>query len=403
MKNTDIDFSKLKENTPTNIQRGKKREKFFAGVRSYVLYPASLLCLLLGLIFTAEDGASYVSGASDAENMSSPLQTEENTTEVSTSESVTTAPHVTGNTESPPPFILGIDEQEPLALYEYYYLNRDVLPDDIYGFNYNLVPKGHRAIVPISLARESGGGEMYIKNGSIYKLDADDYDDFKLPEYEETDEYTVLIIHTHGTEAYTPDGVLSDPIDDPYVTRSKNNEENVVSVGAVMAEVFEKNGIKTLHHTVAIDATVDDFYDSYTESASVIRKALRKYPSIKYVFDVHRDGLELSSGEKAKVICGIDGKRAAQVMSVVGTNSLGQNHPNWEDNLAFAVKLQRRLEDNYTDFCRPINVKENTYNQQYYPLGMLLEIGTDGNTLEEAQYSAKILAEEISSLIKNGS
>lgn len=395
MKNTDIDFLKLKENTPSNIQRGLKREKFFTCLRSYVIYPAALLCLLLGLIFTAEDGASYVFGASDI--------AEESTASAGTD---TTAP--TPETEAERnnvtvevPFILGIDDQMPLGLFEYYYLNRDVLPEDIYGFNYNLVPEGHRAIVPISLARESNGGKMYIKNNSKHELDADDYKDFTLPEYEETDEYTVLIVHTHGTEAYTPDGVLSDPLDDPYVTRSKNNEENVVSIGALMAEVFEKNGIRTLHHAVAIDATVDDFYDSYTESGTVIRRTLRKYPSIKYVFDIHRDGLELSSGEKAKVICAVDGKRAAQVMSVIGSDTL-YDHPSWEENLAFAVKLQRRLEDNYTDFCRPINVKQNTYNQDYGPLSLLLEIGTDGNTLEEARYSAEILAGELADLIKNG-
>lgn len=395
MKNTDIDFLKLKENTPSNIQRGLKREKFFTCLRSYVIYPAALLCLLLGLIFTAEDGASYVFGASDI--------AEESTASADTD---TTAPNPETEAEKDNitvevPFILGIDDQMPLGLFEYYYLNRDVLPEDIYGFNYNLVPEGHRAIVPISLARESNGGKMYIKNNSKHELDADDYKDFTLPEYEETDEYTVLIVHTHGTEAYTPDGVLSDPLDDPYVTRSKNNEENVVSIGALMAEVFEKNGIRTLHHDVAIDATVDDFYDSYTESGTVIRRTLRKYPSIKYVFDIHRDGLELSSGEKAKVICAVDGKRAAQVMSVIGSDTL-YDHPNWEENLAFAVKLQHRLEDNYTDFCRPINVKQNTYNQDYGPLSLLLEIGTDGNTLEEARYSAEILAGELADLIKNG-
>ena len=395
MKNTDIDFLKLKENTPSNIQRGLKREKFFTCLRSYVIYPAALLCLLLGLIFTAEDGASYVFGASDI--------SEESTVSADTD---TTAPNPETEAERnnitvEVPFILGIDDQMPLGLFEYYYLNRDVLPDDIYGFNYNLVPEGHRAIVPISLARESNGGKMYIKNNSKHELDADDYKDFTLPEYEETDEYTVLIVHTHGTEAYTPDGVLSDPLDDPYVTRSKNNEENVVSIGALMAEVFEKNGIRTLHHAVAIDATVDDFYDSYTESGTVIRRTLRKYPSIKYVFDIHRDGLELSSGEKAKVICAVDGKRVAQVMSVIGSDTL-YDHPSWEENLAFAVKLQRRLEDNYTDFCRPINVKQNTYNQDYGPLSLLLEIGTDGNTLEEARYSAEILAGELADLIKNG-
>lgn len=395
MKNTDIDFLKLKENTPLNIQKGLKREKFFTCLRSYVIYPAALLCLLLGLIFTAEDGASYVFGASDI--------SEESTVSADTD---TTAPNPETEAERnnitvEVPFILGIDDQMPLGLFEYYYLNRDVLPDDIYGFNYNLVPEGHRAIVPISLARESNGGKMYIKNNSKHELDADDYKDFTLPEYEETDEYTVLIVHTHGTEAYTPDGVLSDPLDDPYVTRSKNNEENVVSIGALMAEVFEKNGIRTLHHAVAIDATVDDFYDSYTESGTVIRRTLRKYPSIKYVFDIHRDGLELSSGEKAKVICAVDGKRVAQVMSVIGSDTL-YDHPSWEENLAFAVKLQRRLEDNYTDFCRPINVKQNTYNQDYGPLSLLLEIGTDGNTLEEARYSAEILAGELADLIKNG-
>ena len=395
MKNTDIDFLKLKENTPLNIQKGLKREKFFTCLRSYVIYPAALLCLLLGLIFTAEDGASYVFGASGI--------AEESTVSADTD---TTAPNPETEAERnnitvEVPFILGIDDQMPLGLFEYYYLNRDVLPDDIYGFNYNLVPEGHRAIVPISLARESNGGKMYIKNNSKHELDADDYKDFTLPEYEETDEYTVLIVHTHGTEAYTPDGVLSDPLDDPYVTRSKNNEENVVSIGALMAEVFEKNGIRTLHHAVAIDATVDDFYDSYTESGTVIRRTLRKYPSIKYVFDIHRDGLELSSGEKAKVICAVDGKRVAQVMSVIGSDTL-YDHPSWEENLAFAVKLQRRLEDNYTDFCRPINVKQNTYNQDYGPLSLLLEIGTDGNTLEEARYSAEILAGELADLIKNG-
>ncbi len=397
MKKKEIDFLNLKPNTGANIQRGLKRERFFSAVRSYALYPMTLLCLLLGLVFALEDGAGYVFASyerSETDNITSL-----HTTVQKTEEETQNIPHETVFDLS---LVLSTSDREPLGLSEYYYLNRDVLPDDIYGFNYNLVPEGHKAIVPISLARESDGGKMYIKNSSDYELDADDYDNFKLPEYKESDEYTVLIVHTHGTEAYTPDGVLSDDPDDPYSTRSRNNEENVVAVGAVMADVLEKNGIKVLHHDIAIDTTVDDYYDSYKASGKVIREMLEKYPSIKYVFDVHRDGLELSSGEKAKVICEIDGKRAAQVMTVVGTNSLGDDHPNWEENLAFAVTLQHRLEDNYTDFCRPINVKRSTYNQQYSKLSLLLEFGTDGNTLEEAKYSATVLAEEIAQMIKAG-
>ena len=147
MKNTDIDFSKLKENTKKNIEKGIKRERLSGAVRSYVVYPSVLLCLLLGLVFTLEDGASHVFGVSDGEVTSS------QTAEVPKTEELTTPPELNEEIFELP-YILGIDEHEPLGLSEYYYLNRDVLPDDIYGFNYNLVPEGHRAIVPISLARE---------------------------------------------------------------------------------------------------------------------------------------------------------------------------------------------------------------------------------------------------------
>ncbi len=394
MKNTEFDFGNLKENTEENRQKGARRQAVYKAFKTYGIYPVTLFCLLFGLIFTLEDGMSMVLG-----NIS-----------VTTSQSVQTYPLTEDDTvqetlgenidvfESP--YVIGLDDSEPLALTEYYYLNRDVLPDNIYGFNYNLIPEGHLGIIPISLAKDHDGEKLYIKNSSSYDIDTDDYTDFTLPEYKETDEYTVLIVHTHGTEAYTPDGVLSDDPDDPYSTRSTDNTENVVSVGAIMAEIFEKNGIRTLHCDIALDTTVDDYKNAYSASKKVIKDALKEHPSIKYIFDVHRDGLMLSSGEKAKVICEVDGKLAAQVMCVVGTDSLGADHKNWGENLSFALLLQRKLEEKYTDLCRPSNIKKSTYNQQYTPYSLLLEMGTDGNTLEEAQYTAEIVAKELCLLIK---
>lgn len=394
MKNTEFDFKNVKENTEENRKKGAKRQAVYKAFKTYGIYPLTLFCLLFGFIFTVEDGISMV-----MKNIS-----------VTTSQDVQTYPAEEdtavqdtvgeNNDVFESPYVLGLDDSEPLAFTEYYYLNRDVLPDNIYGFNYNLVPEGHLGIIPISLAKDHDGEELYIKNGSSYDIDTDDYKNFTLPEYEETDEYTVLIVHTHGTEAYTPDGVLSDDPDDPYSTRSSDNTENVVSVGAVMAEIFEKNGIKTLHCDIALDTTVDDYKNAYTASKKIIKDALDEHPSIKYVFDVHRDGLLLSSGEKAKVICEVDGKLAAQVMCVVGTDSLGDDHENWEENLSFALLLQRTLEEKYTDLCRPSNIKKSTYNQQYTPYSLLLEMGTDGNTLEEAQYTAEIVAKELCLLIK---
>lgn len=392
MKKTELDIQRIIKRIDLNGSRDRRT----VGIRAvkYCVYPLTLLCLLLGVIFTLEDtvrafssseGASVSAPQTTAVLQSGGTATEDRTEDASPS-------------DDPCPYVIGIDDLEPLALKEYYYLNRDVLPDDIYGFNYNLVPDGETAIIPISLARESNGGEMYIKNKTDYELSAEEYRTPALPVLSQ-EEYSVLIIHTHGTEAYTPDGILSDDPDDPYYTRSKDNTQNVVSLGCVMAGVFEEMGIRTLHYDVAIDTTIDDYSKAYSASAEIIKDTLKEYPSIQYVFDVHRDAVTLSSGEKAKAICNVDGKRAAQVMTVVGSDYLGQDHPNWKNNLALAVTLQDRLEDGYTDLCRPITVKQGAFNQHLSPLGLLLEIGTDGNTLEEAQYSAELLAYEIAQII----
>ncbi len=368
-----------------------------SAVNSYVICPLTFLALLLGMMFCAEDAVKALKNTKLPETLTE--QTESTQDKMPVKEDSGAADREE-EPEDEEMYISDIDGDISKLLADYY---RDkVSTGDIYDFDHSKVPEGHKGIIPLSLNRPIENGVMYVSNSSKYDFDYNEYLEMKLPykfdEEKDGDDYYVLVVHTHGTEAYTPDGVISDSIENPYRTRSEDNEKNVVSVGKVFAEELEKSGIKTLHYDIAIDE--ESYTHAYENSASVIKQLLKKYPTIKYVFDIHRDGVNLSTGEKAKVICEINGKTAAQVMFVVGTDTLGQKHDGWENNLALAVQLQCRLEERFTEFTRPISIKQGAYNQQYSPMGLLIEFGSDGNTLAEAKYSAKMLARELAHLIK---
>ena len=207
----------------------------------------------------------------------------------------------------------------------------------------------------------------------------------------------VLILHTHGTEAYAPDGAESVPSDYPY--RSDDITENVVSVGAVLARTLTDAGIPVLHCETMFDAA--SYPDSYNLAAAYIRETLAAHPSIQYVFDVHRDALQASDGSMLRPVTKIGEEVCAQVMSVVGTDSAGAYYPDWQKRLTVAVHLQKRLNDAYRAFARPINLRTATFNAQYAAGSLLLEIGAAGNSAEEARSAAYHLGVVLSKLILN--
>ncbi len=395
MKEPKIDFSKFKSTEDNAYKKRLKRGGVMSALNAYVVCPITFLALLLGTMFCAEDAVRKLQNTELPQTITQQTEAQDSEQSVQSGETEPATP----SADDGEMYIFDTDGNISQMLADYY---RDkVVEGDIYEFDYSSVPDGHKGIIPLSLNRPIENGKMYVSNSSKYEFDYKDYADREL-EYifdeEDGDDYYVLVVHTHGTEAYTPEGVTSDSIDDPYLTRSDDNEENVVSVGKVFAEELEKCGIKTLHYDIAIDE--ESYTEAYENSAAVIKQLLKKHPSIKYVFDIHRDGVMLSSGEKAKVVCEINGQTAAQVMFVVGTDTLGQEHDSWQDNLTLAVKLQLRLEDRFQEFTRPISIKQGAYNQQYSPMGLLIEFGSDGNTLAEAKYSAKMLARELAHLMK---
>jgi len=195
----------------------------------------------------------------------------------------------------------------------------------------------------------------------------------------------VLIIHTHGTEAYYP------------LIRSASKAENIVSIGSLMADILNKRGVATLHCDIMHDE--ESYLNSYNKSKETVLKYLEEYPSIRYVFDVHRDAIIDANGNTIKAAATADGMSTAQIMTVVGSDYKGGNHPNWQDNLNVAVKLQHLLNSEYPNIARPINIRSATFNAQYAPGSLLLEIGSSGNTLTEAKRAAIITAEKLADLI----
>ena len=174
----------------------------------------------------------------------------------------------------------------------------------------------------------------------------------------------------------------------------------MVCIGDIFEDVFNEAGIKTLHCEIPVDK--ESYSKAYSNAAKIIKEYLKEYPTIKYMFDIHRDAVELSDGSKARMVTAVDGEAAAQLMFVVGTDRLEDENVNWKDNLTLAVKLQYALDNKYPGLMRPINIKQGAFNQFYTPLSILIEVGSDGNSMQEAKRSAKILAEQMVKTIKEG-
>ena len=237
-------------------------------------------------------------------------------------------------------------------------------------------------------------GRNYIYNDTPLSIDVERFRSAALKKrYDESsDSPLVLIIHTHTMESYMPEGATHYK-NEGEIARSSDPGKNMIAVGIEFARALEDNGIKTIHCTVVHDA--ESYRDSYQRSAETIAKYLAEYPSIQYVFDLHRDSIMRSSGELVRAVTSIDGDSCAQIMPVVSVGFDG-----FGENLSFAVKLRDILNQSYANLSRPICVRESTYNQDLAPISILLEMGTSGNSLSEVKKSAALVAKAAAELIK---
>ena len=201
----------------------------------------------------------------------------------------------------------------------------------------------------------------------------------------------VLIFHSHATEAYTPEG--DDVYEESDRYRTVDIEHNIVRVGTEMTAILEAAGIEVIHDTTLFD--YPNYNDGYIRSSAAVEQWLKEYPSIQLVIDLHRDALETADGSTIyKTVAGtVD--NCAQVMMVMGTDAMGQTHPNWRVNLALAVELQNALCAKWATLARPIVLRPSRFNQHQSTGEILLEIGTHGNTLQEAITAGRLFARTI--------
>lgn len=245
-----------------------------------------------------------------------------------------------------------------------------------------------RTLVPTDPSGYTVVGRAYITNTTDHQL--------SVPELQENfaavltpEEPQILILHTHGSEAYTmPEGQEYAASGE---SRTLDTEYNVVRVGDEIASVFEEHGISVLHDRTLYDAA--GYNDAYDRADDAIQAYLQKYPSIHFVLDIHRDAIEDSAGTSYKVISQVDGKNAAQLSIVVGTDGSGAPHDHWEENLKLAVLLQQHLTERYPTLMRPMYLRNSRYNEHATTGSLLVEVGAAGNSLDEALYAARLFAE----------
>lgn len=204
--------------------------------------------------------------------------------------------------------------------------------------------------------------------------------------------YQVLLVHTHTTEGYADSD--KDWYSKSYNPRTTDKSESVVAVADEIEKQLNAAGIKTLHVTTYHD--YPEYTGAYNRARETIKSYLKKYPSIEMVIDVHRDSMTQDDGTKLKPTVTIDGKKAAQVMIISGCDNDGKlNFSGWRDNLIIAAQLQKQMATDYKGLARPLYFAPFRYNMDLTPNSLLIEFGTDVNTLEEATYSGKMVGKSL--------
>ncbi len=200
----------------------------------------------------------------------------------------------------------------------------------------------------------------------------------------------VLLYHTHTSEAYVKSHTGFYYTD--METRTQNQDMSVVAVGEEVKRALEERGIGVVH-----DTTVNDtlFNGSYARSWEVLQNNLSQYPTIQVTIDLHRDSMTTQEGVKYKPTAEVGGRKAAQFMVLAGCDADGGwgDFPDWRDNLHLALRVQQTAARLYPGLTRPMNFSNSKYNMNATKGSLLIEVGTEVNTIGEARYTGSLLGE----------
>lgn len=213
------------------------------------------------------------------------------------------------------------------------------------------------------------------------QLSIDKLLDKKMTVSKEGEEPKILIYHTHSQEAFA-DSVPGD------------KSTTIVGVGERLTQILtDTYGYKVLHHTGEYDVKVRD--DAYAQSLPAIEKLLAENPSIEVVIDLHRDQMP----EDTKLLMDLDGRPTARFMFFNGMSRTRKTgnisylyNENLQDNLRFSFQMQLTAAKYYPGLTRKIYLKSYRYNMHLKPKTLLVELGAQNNTVEEAMNACDPLA-----------
>ena len=199
----------------------------------------------------------------------------------------------------------------------------------------------------------------------------------------------VLIYHTHTHEAYQmTDQEAYTPLEN---WRTDDSGHNIVRVGDELTAELEKRGFEVVHDDT--DFEQDDLSTSYSRSLEALLQ--REDEDYDLIIDLHRDAYV----EGAQLTCSYAGRKSANLMVLIGKGDSFQEKPHFQENYALACALTEKINGLCPGLGREVMVKTGRYNQHFSDHSLLIEVGSNGNTLEEALSSMPILADAIEEVL----
>lgn len=241
---------------------------------------------------------------------------------------------------------------------------------------------------PISENYNVQYGNVKIKNQTTYNLT----EDILKPDIK-IDNKNIVIFHTHSCESYTSSEKYQYTQTGNF--RTTDLKYTVTQVGSELENYLKKYNLNVVHDTSYHD--YPSYTGSYTRSLKTVENILQTTPS-DIIIDLHRDAIGSRADYAPTVKIGDD--YAAQIMFVIGTNEGGLYHPNWNQNLKFAVKVQQKAEEIYPGLFKPMMVTKSRYNQHTGKYANIMEVGATGNTLEQCLTSMKYLSAVLNEVMK---
>ena len=233
-------------------------------------------------------------------------------------------------------------------------------------------------------------GGMSIRNNTDYNVDVTEFLSIGPHVRLASDSPQILIMHTHGSEAYTPAGL--DRYEESDERRTEDIEYNMIRIGSELKTLLEEQGLNVIHDTRIHD--YPSYTGSYSRAEQAIQELLAQNSSISIVLDLHRDALD-SNGIIYKTMADESGVCASQIMFLCGSDASGLEHKNWQKNLGLALYLQQAINTKHPTLMRPVTLVKERYNTHLTKGSIIVEVGSSGNTLQEALAAIRLFADAV--------